>query len=93
MTVEVAHLESGVGAVPVWSVPQIKLPAESVSTSPAQERSVATFRPPAVIFRPFVKVEVAVPVVLIAKTFSPPANVEVADEEVALKFGAEIKLA
>ncbi len=42
---------------------------------------------------PLAKVEVAVPVTLRAATFSPPANVEVAVEEVALKYGAERRLA
>ena len=75
------------------SAPQVMLPAESVSRTEAvlQFKIVPKFKPPAVIFRPFVKVEVAVPVVLIAKTFTP-MKVEEAVVDVALKYGAPIRV-
>ena len=71
---------------------QIKFPLASVVSLPPlvkpEQRLVPKVNPPAVILSPFAMVEVAVPVVLIAKTFSPPANVEVAVVDVALKIGA-----
>jgi hypothetical protein len=86
------------------------LPLASVSRTDAvlQFRTVPRLIPPAVTLMPLPKVEVAVPVVLMAKAFRPPekvedelvpvtlrkpAKVEVAPVPVALKLGALTRLA
>lgn len=73
------------------SDPQVMLPDASVSRTDAvlQFRTVEIFTPPAEIVIPLLKVDVAVPVVLMAKTLRP-WSVEEAVVDVALKYGAPI---
>ena len=64
-------------------------PPDRDAPLPAQLPSAILKHPPVKVI-PLAKVEVAVPVWLMAKTLSPPANVEVAVEEVALNELAEM---
>jgi hypothetical protein len=76
---------------PVPSVPQVMLPDVSALRSQLAAFSVFTVNPPALITSP---ASVDVPVVPPMRVVSnPPANVDVADVDVALKEGASMYVA
>ena len=61
-----------------WSVPQMRLPAASVSRAWLQLRTVWSWRPPPVRTRPFTVDDAEVALRRVVER--PPANVEVAVE-------------
>ena len=76
----VAKVNGSAAPVAVPSSPQMMLPEPSVSSvrEPVQFASVAMFKPPPEMMRPFAIVDVAVPVIDRAFTERPPLNVLVA---------------
>ena len=71
----------GVKSKPIWSVPQMMLPDESVSSAWEQDWTVVRASPPPVIRSPPATVEVAAPVRSRAKAWIPLLKVEDAVEE------------